>query len=145
MFWAGTFFTTGKLATKCKRKCLLEKASGLAPFTATRLDPMLSRRQLLGRIQQTPHWEQIKRNFTWAPHGLTIWAPILGNPNVRSPFSASNTTFLECWIFSKVTNEVEHSVTNVSSGLVLSFIGWPIILRLMCCRPDSFMCRLTHP
>jgi hypothetical protein len=82
VFLAGTFFTTGKLATKCKRKCLLGKASGLAPFTATRLDPMLSRRQLLGRIQQTPHWEQIKRNFTWAPHGLTIWAPVLGNPTL---------------------------------------------------------------
>ena len=83
VFLAGTFFSKGQFATKnCKGKCLLKKVAGLAPFTSTRMDPMLSRRDLLRRIQRAPHWEQIRRNFTWAPHGLTIWAPVLGNPSL---------------------------------------------------------------
>ena len=62
VFLAGTFLSKGQFATKhCKGKCLLKKVSGLAPFTSTRMDPMLSRHDLFRLIQRAPHWDQIKQ------------------------------------------------------------------------------------
>lgn len=62
--------------------CLLARLTHLLPITRWRLDSMLTHQQLLERVQTSPHWTNISASFAGTRRGLTIWAPLLGNPRL---------------------------------------------------------------
>lgn len=68
-------------AVSHEAQCLLNRIEGLKPFAGFRIDRMLTRKQLLRRVQAQPHWDNISQEFDYKKtiYGITMWAPVLGS------------------------------------------------------------------